>query len=244
MEKDARLWVSVDWSKVPVGTSTGRVHITGTGSQVDVAVNAFNPASLRPEKLAGFVEGDGYVSIEAGHFSSIEGTGSSRWAGIQDYGRTLSGMRATAAVDVGGLRPGVDAPSLHYKMYLFTAGATTTRLTLSPALNIVPGRPVRIAVAFDDQTPQVITIVPDHYSAQNGNADWEQSVRDNARFVNATATIAAPGYHTLTVWMVDPGIVLEKLLVETPASRHAASYLGPPESHSSGAASGATTARD
>jgi hypothetical protein len=116
-------------------------------------------------------------------------------------------------------------------MHLFTTGEVTSRLILAPTLNFIPDRPLRIAVAFDDQAPQVLTILPAGYDARNGNRDWEESVRNNARVVTATHAVAAPGPHTLRVWMVDPGVVVQKIVVETPASARGTTYLGPPESY-------------
>lgn len=70
-----------------------------------------------------------------------------------------------------------------------------------------------------------------NYDGQNGNRDWEQSVRDNSRRVTTTHEIAAAGYHTLKIWMVDPAVVVQKIVVKTPAAPETSTYLGPPESY-------------
>jgi hypothetical protein len=74
-----------------------------------------------------------------------------------------------------------------------------------------------------------VTLVQANYSAQNGNRDWEESVKDNGRAVKTKFTLAGPGYHTLKLWMVDPGVVLQKLVVDLGGLKP--SYLGPPESY-------------
>ena len=87
---------------------------------------------------------------------------------------------------------------------------------------------MRYAVSFDNETPQVVTIVPANFSAQNGNTNWEESVKYNGRIVKSTHTISAVGYHTLKIWMVDPAVAVEKIVVNTGGLKP--SYLGPPES--------------
>jgi hypothetical protein len=229
LEKDKRLWVSVDWSKVPHGLTSGTVTLAGAGTNVTVKVNAFNPTEVTRDSLAGFVEGDGFVSIEAEHYTRRTDTGSCRWAKIDDYGRTLSGMRAESPVDAPGATPGKDSPCLEYQMYLFSTGRVDVAAILAPTLNFIPGRGLQYAVSFDDEPPQAVMLVPPEYNAGNGNRDWEKSVEDNARFGHTAHTLAKSGYHTLKFWMVDPGVVLEKLVVNLGGVRPG--YLGPPESY-------------
>jgi hypothetical protein len=229
VEKDKRLWVSLDWSKVSKGMTSGTVTLTGTGNKVIVKVNAFNPAEVTRDSLQGFVEGDGFVSIEVEHYTKKTDAGANRWIKIDDYGRTLSGMRAMAPVDAPGATPGKDSPCLEYQMYLFSTGKVEVAAILAPTLNFVPGRGLRYAVSFDDETPQVVTLVPQNYNARNGNQDWEKSVEDNARYGHTTHTLVKSGYHTLKLWMVDPGVVLQKLVVDLGGVKP--SYLGPPESY-------------
>ena len=231
--QDTRLWVSIDWTTAPKGSANGTIRIAGAGKEVFINVDAFKPDVTRTS-LQGFAESAGTISIEPEHFTKKTDSGSNRWIRVEDYGRTLSGMRADSVVDAPTVTPGKDSPSLEYRMYVFSPGAVTANLVLAPTLNFQPGRGLRLAVSFDDQAPQIITAVPENFSAQNGNADWEKTVRDNARTVTASGTFASAGYHTLKLWMVDPAILVQKIVVNTSAAKPAPSYLGPPESFHSG----------
>jgi hypothetical protein len=228
VEDQTRIWASIDWSKAPKNNSQGTVKISGTGHSVTVKVDAFNPSTPRRNSLRGFVEGEGFVSIQAEHYAKKTDFGTNRWIKIDDYGHTSSAMRTTAYVDAPSATPGKDSPCLEYEMYLFKAGEVDIEGIFGATLNFMPDRGLRYALSFDNDAPQVVTLVPQNFSAQNGNRDWEKSVEDNARFSHTTHTIAKPGYHTLTVWMVDPGVVLEKIVVD--AGGVEPSYLGPPES--------------
>jgi hypothetical protein len=227
---DDRLRVSIDWTKVKTGTSGGTIKISGAGTEVIVHLTAFKPDDLTPESLEGFVEANGYVSIEAEHFIANNKSGERQWNRIEEFGHTLSGMRAYAPVDATPASPGKDSPSLEYKMYIFNPGEIEVTSIFSPTLNFMPGRDLRYAISFDDQPPSAVTLVPGDYNAQNRNADWERSVSDNARFSLTKHNINAPGYHTLKIWMIDPGPVIQKIIVNTGGLKP--SYLGPPESFS------------
>ncbi len=222
VEKEVRLWVSADWSKAPAGRSEGTVTIAGPdGVEVGVKVAAWNPRELTPA-APGFVEADGYVSIEAEHYSKATAVGAARWEKIDGYGRTLSAMSVFPVLAPSAM-PGDSSPSLEYDMYLFHFGKAEVSAILGPTQNFVPGRGLRFAMAFDEQPPQVIDTLE-----HNTNRDWETSVKDAVRYVKSSFPIPAPGRHTLKVWMVDPGIALEKILVDLGGLKP--SYLGPPES--------------
>ena len=116
------------------------------------------------------------------------------------------------------------SPHLEYDMYLFDPAKVEVEAILSPTLNFVPGRGLRYAISFDDQPPQVIDAL-----AQNSQRDWETTVKDSVRSVKSSHMLTGPGYHTLKIWMVDPALVLEKLVVNLGGAKP--SYLGPPESY-------------
>jgi hypothetical protein len=227
IEKERRICVSVDWNKAPKGTGKGAIRISGAGGEVTVKVETLNPSEPTRESLQGFVESGGCVSIEAEHFTEKTNAGANRWIKIPDYGHTLSAMRADAPADAQATL-GKDSPCLEYKMYLFSIGKVEVETTVGPTLNFIHGRALRYAISFDDEAPQVVTIVPATFNARNGNRDWEESVKNNCRHVESTHTLSAPGYHTLKIWMVDPTVVVEKIVVNTGGVKP--SYLGPPES--------------
>ncbi len=226
--KEQRLWVSIDWAKAPKGTAAGTVKIAREGGeQVTVKVEAFNPMAVTRDSLDGFVEGNGYVSIEAEHYTKHIPAAGARWAKIDDYGRTLSAMTPLPMTAPSVTPP--EAPCLEYQMYLFSPGPATVLSIVSPTLNFVPGRGLRYAVSFDDEPPQIIDIVPADFDARNGNREWEESVRNACRVARSTHTFSGAGYHTLKIWMVDPAVVLEKIVIDLGGLKP--NYLGPPESY-------------
>jgi Gylcosyl hydrolase family 115 C-terminal domain len=109
-------------------------------------------------------------------------------------------------------------------MYLFHPERVSVEAILDPTLNFVPGRGLRYGVSFDEETPQIVDVL-----ANNNTEAWETAVKDNVRKAKTSHTIATPGYHTLKIWMVDPGVVLQKLVVDLGGVKP--SYLGPPETH-------------
>jgi hypothetical protein len=226
--KDKRILVNLDASQMPKGKAEGIIKIRGAGSEVTIAVKAFNPTELTRENLRGFVESGGYVSIEAEHFSKNICQDDRKWLKVEDYGLTLSGMRATAPANAPAAIIGKDAPCLEYPVYLFSKDTAQITLVTSPLLNYLPGRDIKIAVSFDDEEPQYITNVPDKYKIENSNVDWTQSVLNQARSCKTKLNISRSGYHTLKVWMIDPGVVVQKVMINMGGLKP--SYLGAPES--------------
>ena len=228
VEKEQRIWVSIDWRRAPQGSADGSIRIARTGAgEVTVKVKAFNPPRPTRSSLEGFVEANGDVSIEAEHYTKKTDAGAVRWERIEDYGRSLSAMEVFP-VTAKSVTPPQDSPCLEYQMYLFDPGTVEVEAIIGPTLDFVPGRGLRYAISFDGQPPQIVDAL-----ARNSQSDWEESVKDSVRKVKSTHMLANPGYHTLKFWMVDPGVVLEKLVVNLGGVRP--SYLGPPESYRGGA---------
>jgi hypothetical protein len=138
VEKEQRIWVSVDWRQAPQRSANGYVRIACAGADgVTVRVTAFNPPNpSKPTRstLEGFVEANGYVSIEAEHYTKKTDAGAVRWEKIEDYGRTLSGMEVFP-VTARSVTPPRDSPCLEYQMYLFEQGMIEVEAIIAPTLD-------------------------------------------------------------------------------------------------------------
>jgi Glycosyl hydrolase family 115/Gylcosyl hydrolase family 115 C-terminal domain len=223
-----RATVSVDWSRAPSGATQVPITVTGpAGASVVVQAPVVNPAVSR-SSLAGFVEANGYVSMEADHFRRAVGAGPVSWMRIPDIGRTGAGM-TPAPVTASAVTPGGSSPRLEYTMTLFTAGQVTVWAYLSPRANVFPTDGLKYAVSIDDEAPQIVNeTTATGASDASMNRQWERITSENVALISTTHTISSPGVHTLKFWMVTPTVILQKLVVDTGGLKP--SYLGPPES--------------
>ncbi|MDJ1472041.1 glycosyl hydrolase 115 family protein [Xanthocytophaga flava] len=213
-----RINLQVNWSKVPAGLQ--RIPITVTGpANSKVVVQAV--IDNTPKVGKGFSDSNGYISIEAEHYSKAIGTDST-WKKIPTLGRTLSGV-TPFPVTALSQSPEANSPHLEYMIQTKSAGEVKIHAYLSPTLNFTAGQGLRYAISVDDEEPQIINI-----HKEETNHKWEQWVANNINIQVSSHQLTRPGEHVIKFWMVDPGIVLQKLVVDTGGLQ--SSYLGPPES--------------
>jgi hypothetical protein len=221
IEKEERLWISVNWQKAPGGRHQVPVTVTGANdSRVIIQLIINNPAVLKPN---GFVESNNYISIEAENFSRAVEKFPVSWQIIPHLGRTRSGVMPIP-VTAPAQSPGGNSARVEYQLFFFSKGEVNVKTFLSPTLNFHNNQGLRYAISFDNEQPQIINMHAD-YSFQ----DWEESVRNNITIKVSRHNLKEPGEHILKFWMVDPGIILQKLVIETGDVKP--SYLGSPESY-------------
>jgi hypothetical protein len=236
VDQDQRLWVEVDWDKIPVGEYKAVVTVSRSGGEsVQINLNAVYSDKYTRQNVTAFGGLTGPIAIAAESAMKIVDAGNVRWEKIPDYGRALSGM-AVFPVTVKSVLPPDNAPRMEYPVFIARPGEIQVDLVMGPTLNVQPDRGVRIAVSFDDQPPQIIDAFEGQSYADPSKRgdpssppirDWSTWVKDNARILKSTHQVSEPGVHTLKVWMVDPGVVLETLIVHS--ENLPKSYLGPVE---------------
>ncbi|KAI0659591.1 hypothetical protein C8Q70DRAFT_915222 [Cubamyces menziesii] len=247
---DQRVFLDVDWDKVN-GVEAAHLIFNATAPTqfqewrsvvppgypsptVVVSVTLIANHTVVPSDFKGFVEGDGTVSIEAAHAARNTTVKGLTWTELPGLGRTLSGVTPWPR---GGDELNFTAgtgPSIEYDFYLFNTvaqgGNVTVTTLVSPALNgLGDDRPLGIALQIDDGEAQTKYFVP---SATAGNLpegwDGMDGWVSNSIIELPMVFQVQPGAHTLKVWMIEPTVVVQKIIIDTGGVLP--SYLGPPES--------------
>lgn len=219
-----KVYVSVDWGKAPKNRATGQILIEGAGKSYTVQV----PIRNNLPKASGFVENNGVISIEASNYTNKYDTKDVYWETVPNLGRTGSSM-IVEPVDAGRQNLGKNTPRLEYTFTTFDSVKLEVEIYLSPTQDFRKNDGLHFAIAIDDEEPQVINmnegeVKPDYEYAEW----WSKSVADHIKKRLSSHKLTAPGVHTLKVWMIDPGVVFQKFVINP--SKANPSYLGPPES--------------
>ncbi|KAH8667818.1 hypothetical protein BGZ61DRAFT_364987 [Ilyonectria robusta] len=224
-KSDIRSFISVDWSKAPKGLSWVGLKVSAANGRDVTAVLPVNKTSV-PKDFHGYVESGGVVSIEAEHYTSAEKKGSLSYTTIPYYGRTLSGVKLWPAT--ADSQTPSSAPKLTYSFHTFNSRSSARVMVfLGATLNHDPSRPLKYAFAIDGRSP--VTVQPVPTTPMGSVPDgWEDAVIPGGWTSISTVELSA-GSHQLSLWLLEPGVVVQKLVVDVGGFK--SSSLGPPESY-------------
>lgn len=175
-----------------------------------------------PAGFKGFVENDGFVSMEASHFTRAINKKNVQWKTVPDIGRTGDGV-SIFPVNIPSIALTENSPRLEYDIYWTNTGEANLTLTLSPTLEFNGNKGLKLAVSIDNQPPQILEM-----HADRSLKEWERMVANNAKYLKTKLTISEKGRHTLKIWAIDPAIILQKIVLDSVGL--SASHLGPEES--------------
>ncbi|MCD0489170.1 glycosyl hydrolase 115 family protein [Pedobacter sp. MC2016-14] len=215
-----RIQVGIDWEKAPKGTMKIPITIAAAGKQVVVYAEVFNPSVQNSNEMQGlFVEQNGYISLDPSKYSRSIPKNGDEWKVLPNHGKTNS---AISVIPVTAKRKDPQSStSVEYDLYLFKAGVHKISTYVSPTLDFKGGAELKFAISIDNEMPKTISL------HNNLGGSWEDNVAKNIKVLSTSVSISKPGKHVLKIWMVDPAVVIQKIVLDTGGMQ--ASYLGPPE---------------
>ena len=164
-----------------------------------------------------FTEKEGYVSMEAQHYTRADNGQSAKWIVIPNLGRTLSAVTTspcTATPD--------ESMFLEYDFDTAYKGEAKVYVRFSPTLNFNDNKGLRYAISIDGKPEQIVNI-NGHYQGELGKWQAEQIITSETKH-----DISGQNRHTLKIRPLDPALVIQKIMIDFGGMKP--SFLGPPES--------------
>jgi hypothetical protein len=250
VEKETRVLVEMDWNLMPDGQTDGTIEISQGDKLVQVQVNTIKAVVPKiKEPYYGSLTGE--FSIPSNKFNANVPGRHAKWIVLPDLGRDEACM-GIYPVTAPSEKPET-APRLEYKIYLNQTGKSTFCIGILPTQDVYPERGLRIAVSIDNGEPQILDArkgLVDTFSEYTPNNLANSKVLkplppvnkdialiangklrrneifDNMRWLDVQLDVTTPGFHTLKIFMIDPEVVVEKIVVN-PDNNHP-SYFGAP----------------
>lgn len=217
---EQRLAIEVDWKRAPKGIKLAMVAVKGSdGTQLRVELRTNNKEQQKDQRNL-FVSHNGYISIEAPNYSRAVKAGAISWTTIPNYGKTTGGV-FPIPVTAKSQNPGNNAAHLAYDIYLDSAGTYDLSTYISPTIDFKNDGGLKFAVSVDDQP----AIVVNSSQAYKSEGAWGRSVINSIKIFKTPVSFDKAGRHTIKYWMVDPGLVLQKLVLDLGGLKP--SFLGP-----------------
>ena len=229
---EERITVGIDWEKAPSGNAVPAQIVFRAGEQSEkVLVSLFNPTAPSRAELRGiYVENNGCVSIPAARCHRVRENDRIKITAVEDLGIEGPALQLgdpTAPLQIFRSR---DVPCAEYDFYAFDAGSVDVYTYVLPTFPLHADRDFRIGENTNTDTKYSVQIddgalaTPSSSHVEYSQV-WFESVLRNCAVNKSTLHIDKPGRHTLRIRVGDPGIVLQKIVLDFGGMKR--SYLGP-----------------
>lgn len=223
VNKELRVLVDIDWQKLPANNQEAKLTIKGANKTKEVTVKVNNPSMKRTE-IDGYAEANGYVAIEAEHYTEKKDKDGVGFNVINGLGRSGGSVTAGPMNKKDFVNKGKDAPYLSYKVYFQNKGEFTTTIYRLPTLDEAKGQ--KFAIGVDDENP---TVLEGQAKAEQGS--WEKNVTHGIQKLTTKLKINSTGYHTIKLYVVHTGVSIDRIIINTGGDKN--TNLGPRESYHS-----------
>lgn len=205
---DERLWIDVDWTKAPAQLASGFIKVSGGNAEYRIAVTADNTEIKGLAGFKGFIESNGHIAMNASSFNKVNNTAVKRWSVLE---ATAVGRQWVEAFPLSAKAETTQIlknPSLEYNFYNFNSADATIHFYTIPTHPLSNQYEVRYAVSVDDGP---ITIL--NTKTTGRSQEWKENVLRNYAVKYVSIPQLKKGKHKLSVYMVDPGVILDRILI-------------------------------
>ncbi|CAN5439679.1 glycosyl hydrolase 115 family protein [soil metagenome] len=221
-----RIWVHIDWDKLTTNrnlTDTITFTVAGKQKMINLQMATINNPAL--ENYTGFVEQNGFVDIHAANFTK-QNTGSlNSWQLVDGIGYTDHSIQAVplslnSEVFADTNTMTTNDAFVVYDFYSFSEATPIVSVFGLPTHPINNNYSVRYALSIDDGPLQIVDIKTTGRSEQ-----WKQDVLSNRAERKIAMPFINPGEHTLKMYAIDPGVIIDEIRIDLGGLKQAYSVL-------------------
>jgi len=214
-------WQQPPFNKMPEVSYLSVESAQAESTKIDLADNTAQALIPKNSGSNIFFEKNGYISIAASDYTKTINSSSIRWKTIPGIGKLGSGI--TSFPVTASTRLSSSSPHIEYDFYCNSKDSLNLLTYFSPTLNFHNSpNGLRFAVSIDNEAPQIVSL-----NQEDNTPVWNTWVANNIIIKTSKHFMSQPGKHTVKYWMIDPGIILQKLVVDFGGVKQ--SYLGPQE---------------
>jgi len=206
-----RIWVEIDWDKLPLNQYSGELTFEASNRSVTVPVWIENLQQSELKNFNGFVENNGLISIYASHYTKINNAGKNYWKLVNDLGPAGTAMETVIqntdhkSIDTVNYK---NNASMEYNFYTLKADTAEIKIYTLPTHPLNKNFGMRYAVSVDNGPVTVL-----NYKTIGRTEEWKQNVLSNAALRSVKIPVLNKGKHVLKIYLIDPYVILDRIVI-------------------------------
>ncbi|MCX2678671.1 glycosyl hydrolase 115 family protein [Galbibacter sp. EGI 63066] len=208
-----RIQVSIDWNKiVSTETAKGKILVTDGKQTKRIEISAIAP-QVGDNSL--YIENNEVISINPTKFHRKKENGDIKFTAIKGLGYSNASLQLGNAKYDSGKNSYVA-----YDFYADKAGEVTIYTYMLPLFAKDRSHSTRYGIQVDDMAAITQSNDVGEYSEE-----WASNVIRNSAINKTKFVIDTPGKHTLKLFSIDPGMIVQKIIIDLGGLKD--SYIGP-----------------
>lgn len=223
--EQARIWVDIDWRAFQNKEANGRIVFSSGDKKITLIVQArkINQSDFPANNT--FIENNGFVDMHASHYTRQTSKPSSQWKLINGLGYTGNAIEALPLSVKSKPLTDPDSvksrnASVEYDFYTLSSTTPSVTVFALPTHPVNNNYDVRYAVSIDDEPLKIVDI-----KTFGRSEEWKQDVLRNRAERKIEMPFLKSGKHTLKIYCIDPGVILDEIRIDLGGLKKAYSSL-------------------